>query len=166
MINFFQRQVSIEKILSLKLILEFRFDVELANERTIHALKLQEKNCKLVLTPENLIIEQFNDKQYSIPRRAIRLTRHGTGRELEFDLGSRSPIQDVLAFRFQSDIEAQECYNQFAKDSIVFNEQTPEKSTSKKPEVTSEVSSVPIYSTVSVKRKNLIFSKIVTSLSY
>jgi hypothetical protein len=59
---------------------------------------------------DKIVLEQRRDKQYTFPRATIRSLSLIQDNEIEFELGSRAPVQGFIRFLFESAIDARSCY--------------------------------------------------------
>ncbi|CAF0826950.1 unnamed protein product [Rotaria sp. Silwood1] len=90
-----------------------RYRVQFADLATQEILSLPNGVCELIFDTDKLVLEQHHDKQYTFPRSTIRTIRLINDRDIEFELGTRAPIQGFIRFRFESPIDARSCYLQW-----------------------------------------------------
>ncbi|CAF2573973.1 unnamed protein product [Rotaria sp. Silwood2] len=90
-----------------------RYRVHFADLATQEILSLPSGVCELIFDTDKLVLEQHNDKQYTFPRSTIRTIRLINDRDIEFELGTRAPVQGFIRFRFESFIDARSCYLQW-----------------------------------------------------
>ncbi len=90
-----------------------RYRVYFANLATQEILCLPSGECELIFDIDKLILEQRHDKQYTFPRSTIRTIRLINNNEIEFELGSRAPVQGCIRFRFDSAMDAHSCYSRW-----------------------------------------------------
>ena len=69
--------------------------------------------CELIFDNDKVVLEQRQDKQYTFPRSTIRTLRLLNHNQIEFELGSRAPVQGSIRFRFDSPVDARTCYSQW-----------------------------------------------------
>ena len=90
-----------------------RYRVRFADIATQETLALSTGECELIFDTDKLVLEQNHDKQYVFPRSSIRRLRLVDDDEVEFELGSRAPVQGVIRFRFETPIDARTCFAQW-----------------------------------------------------
>ncbi len=90
-----------------------RYPVQFADLATQEALSLPSGGCELIFDANKVVLEQRHDKQYTFPRSTIRTIHLIDDNTLEFELGSRAPVQGCIRFRFESPLEAYSCYRQW-----------------------------------------------------
>lgn len=88
-----------------------RYRVYFADLATQELLALPTGECELIFDMDKLILEQRGDKQYTFARSTIRTIGLVKNDEIEFELGSRAPVQGLIRFRFDSAIDARSCYS-------------------------------------------------------
>jgi hypothetical protein len=93
--------------------LAMRYRVHFADLKTQEILSLPSGECELIFDRDKLVLEQYHDKQYTFPRSTIRTGRLINNNEIEFELGSRAPVQGFIRFRFDSPMDARACYSQW-----------------------------------------------------
>lgn len=67
----------------------------------------------MIIDTDKLVLEQYQQRQYSFPRSAIRTIRLINDTDVEFELGSRAPITGLIRFRFETFADARSCYLQW-----------------------------------------------------
>jgi hypothetical protein len=87
-----------------------RYRVHFADLATQEILSLPSGECELIFDTDKLVLEQRHDKQYTFARSAIRRLNLINNNEIQFELGSRAPVQGSICFRFDSPIDARTCY--------------------------------------------------------
>lgn len=92
------------------LVLASRYRVYFADLATQELLALPNGECELIFDVDKFVLEQRGDKQYTFARSTIRTISLVTNNEIEFELGSRAPVQGLIKFRFDSPIDARTCY--------------------------------------------------------
>jgi hypothetical protein len=90
-----------------------RYRVHFADLKTQETLSLPNGECELIFDTDKLILEQNQDKQYTFARSTIRKIHLINNNEIEFQLGSRAPVQGFICFRFDSPMDARSCYAQW-----------------------------------------------------
>lgn len=93
--------------------LAMRYRVQFADLATQEILCLPSGECELIFDTDKLVLEQRQDKQYTFARSTIRRIRLINNNEIEFELGSRAPVQGFIRFRFDSTMDARTCYSQW-----------------------------------------------------
>lgn len=99
--------------LFLFLFVAMRYRIQFADLATQEILCLPTGECELIFDTDKIVLEQRQDKQYTFARSTIRRIRLINATTIEFDLGSRAPVQGCIRFRFESPIDAQSCYSQW-----------------------------------------------------
>ncbi|CAF0911705.1 unnamed protein product [Rotaria sordida] len=90
-----------------------RYRVHFTDLATQEILSLPSGVCELIVDTDKIVLEQHHDKQYTFPRSTIRTIRLINDRDIEFELGTRAPVQGFIRFRFESSIDARSCYLQW-----------------------------------------------------
>jgi len=90
-----------------------RYRVHFADLATQEILSLPSGECELIFDIDKLVLEQRHDKQYTFARSAIRTLSLINNNEIQFELGSRAPVQGSICFRFDSAIDARSCYSKW-----------------------------------------------------
>jgi len=90
-----------------------RYRVYFADLTTQETLSLPSGECELILDTDKIVLEQHHDKQYTFPRSTIRTICLIDNDVIEFELGSRAPVQGFIRFRFDSVVNARSCYSQW-----------------------------------------------------
>jgi hypothetical protein len=90
-----------------------RYRVKFADLATQEILALPSGDCELVFDTDKLVLEQRRDKQYTFPRSTVYAMRLVQDNEIEFELGTRAPVQGFIRFLFESPIDARSCYSQW-----------------------------------------------------
>ena len=98
-----------------------------ADSITQENLSLPDDPCDLIFDADKLVLEQRQDKQYTFPRSTIRTLSKRASNEIQFELGTRAPVQGVICFRFDSPMDAQACFSQWNGDTAV--EEIPSRPT-------------------------------------
>ncbi|UJR27503.1 hypothetical protein I4U23_008787 [Adineta vaga] len=96
-----------------------KYHVRFADLATQEILSLSTNECVLVFDADKLVLEQHQDKQYTFARSTIRTMRFVDDSTIEFELGSRAPIQGFIRFRFESLMDARSCYLQWNESMAV-----------------------------------------------
>jgi hypothetical protein len=105
-----------------------RYRVYFADLATQEILALPSGECELIFDTDKLVLEQHHDKQYTFARSTIRTIRLINNNEIEFELGSRAPVQGFIRFRFDSAIDARSCYSQWNEGIIPLETSSRESS--------------------------------------
>jgi hypothetical protein len=93
--------------------------VRFADSITRENLSLPDDPCDLVFDADKLVLEQRQDKQYTFPRSTIRNLSKRASNEIQFELGTRAPVQGIICFRFDLPMDAQACLTQWNADTSI-----------------------------------------------
>ncbi|CAF3677809.1 unnamed protein product [Adineta steineri] len=104
-----------------------RYRVKFADLATQEVLCLPGSDCELIFDADKLILEQRHDKQYTFPRSTIRTIRLINDEEIEFELGSRAPVQGFIRFRFESPVDTRSCYSQWNEGVVKIDTYNPKR---------------------------------------
>ena len=104
-------------------VLAIKATVEFADLNTEELLELANEPCELILDTDKLIIEQKGEKQYTFPRSKIHRAKIYDTNRIELEMGTRAPVTGSIRFKFLTNFDAENFYQELIKDSIVVTPQ-------------------------------------------